>query len=712
MPAPDPLRLLSVLRAGPDTTLQRVQHAVSEKRFLSKSAPAGDERLRAKLKSEYDFLTAVGGPHFLTALEWDAAASRLTLSDAQCTLAQLLGQHGRLDPTLVARVLYQCLQALDRLRAANFAHGHLTTDGVFVTPDGDVALGDFVGYRFDLKWPPVRPEYQVRYRAPELIDTDLEDTVPDRGRGPSLPPAVRADLYSLGYMAIQMLRSESEFLRMFGLSDTQAKSDQVNWDGWHGNLELPPPKLDEVLYDVPVGLRDVIEPLIQKPPQARAGLRVHAIMADIVRLGLMSDKKLPAFGAKVTREHVPVPPTKPTKVRTPSAPQPPARDRRVLVLTDSAGRSVMFSPGRPVVVGSSSSCDLTVGDTTVDRRHTILIPNRATGWRAYDLRTSGGTNIDGASAESGLPVRTHSKLRVGSTELSAAVLRGYYFAKQFLVAERLHSGQNGKFLRAFWMQPEKGFSTVALRVFPQGFSANEDGIRRFIRSIPDAGKFRHANIVSLYRGGFVNCPKRGRQWYLVMRYMGGGSLREACRDQPLPARRVVGMAIDVATAVRQIHARGLVHRNISPSCILFAADGRAALSDFLFCRPEELATYQQVTRSGDSLMLDFAYQSPELLRGGDAPLSCQTDLYSLAASMYHAATGRPPFETSSRSLPQILTAVLTQPVPTPRDVCPDVPVELSDLIQRGLAKDPSQRFASPDALLAELTRLDTRSWQH
>ena len=225
--APEPLL---TLRDGPETVLRRAQRNPGDWVVTKLVRPGADpltaERVNARLKMEYDFATAVCRRDGFLAPQ-GMSAGGIAFGDAQCTLAQLVRELGRrgkkLDPPLVARVLYRCLQALDHLHQNKYGHGALTADGVFVTPGGDVALGDFVGYRFGRA--PVKPEYPLWYRAPELIDLTLDQAIPEKLRAAGTPAAVRADLYSVGYLAIQLLRPGDEFFRLFNLDAALAAGD-------------------------------------------------------------------------------------------------------------------------------------------------------------------------------------------------------------------------------------------------------------------------------------------------------------------------------------------------------------------------------------------------------------------------------------------------------------------------------------------------------
>jgi serine/threonine-protein kinase len=134
-----------------------------------------------------------------------------------------------------------------------------------------------------------------------------------------------------------------------------------------------------------------------------------------------------------------------------------------------------------------------------------------------------------------------------------------------------------------------------LRIYPTTFQFDEQGIRRFMRGIPDAGKIRHPNIVRLYRGGFQK-KGNGHLWFLAMEYLPGGSLRDRLQHGArLSVPVTIRYAADIAHAVEAATARCLVHRNINPSCILFDAVGTAKLGDFSLMRGGVLQAIQEIT---------------------------------------------------------------------------------------------------------------------
>jgi serine/threonine-protein kinase len=194
-------------------------------------------------------------------------------------------------------------------------------------------------------------------------------------------------------------------------------------------------------------------------------------------------------------------------------------------------------------------------------------------------------------------------------------------------------------------------------------------------------------------------------WFLAMEYMAGGSLRDRLRKQngPLEPAAVLRFARDITLALIVAGEQGLLHRNINPSCILFDAAGTAKLGDFSLMRGEVLETMQQITQI-DTAVGDYVYQAPEQL-GGEADLKPACDIYGLAATMYEALTGRPPFAPRS-DLTQMLQTIATQPVESPRRWNPGIPPALEQLLLRALAKDPAARFGNAAEFQAALQQVE------
>ena len=185
------------------------------------------------------------------------------------------------------------------------------------------------------------------------------------------------------------------------------------------------------------------------------------------------------------------------------------------------------------------------------------------------------------------------------------------------------------------------------------------------------------------------------QHYLVMEYVEGGSLRELLdASAQLPLAHILQIALELCDALTQTHYRQIIHRDIKPANILLDQNGTPRLTDFGVAR---LAQAERVTQTGTAIgTLD--YLSPEALEGED--VDTRTDIWSLGVLLYELLAQIRPF--TGETLTEVVTAILTKPVPDLRNLRPDVPLALVDLIARMLKKTPDDRITSVRQIGAEL----------
>jgi len=212
-----------------------------------------------------------------------------------------------------------------------------------------------------------------------------------------------------------------------------------------------------------------------------------------------------------------------------------------------------------------------------------------------------------------------------------------------------------------------------------------------------AGRLNHPNVVQIFDA--VPDPVAP---YLVMEHVAGSTLRPYCRaDQLLALELIVEIGFKCAMALGYVYRQGVIHRDVKPANLLVVLNNGAItdvkISDFgsVLNLDSEVT---QIYRVGS-----LAYMSPEQLDGGT--LDCRADMYSLGAVLYHLIAGRPPFEA------QVQSAMMHQIY----HVKPDSLVGLRDgvspglnaMVQRALAKDPTQRYANWEAFAQALSGLIT-----
>lgn len=248
---------------------------------------------------------------------------------------------------------------------------------------------------------------------------------------------------------------------------------------------------------------------------------------------------------------------------------------------------------------------------------------------------------------------------------------------------------------------------VIKRILPS-YSEDEAFVSMFIDEARIAARLHHPNIVQVY-----DFAQAEDSYYIAMEYVDGRDLRKVLdrglktgkRLTPLRAMHVVA---DIAAGLRHAHnARSedglplnVVHRDVSPHNIVLAFGGEAKILDFGIAKAAARSTK---TRAG-TVKGKCSYMSPEQARG--KPLDGRSDMFALCAIGWEILAGRKLFEGDSDFA--ILNAVLTQDIPPPSSVNPDVPPELDAILLKGLERDRDARHPDMAALEKELRNFEFR----
>jgi serine/threonine protein kinase/HAMP domain-containing protein len=262
-----------------------------------------------------------------------------------------------------------------------------------------------------------------------------------------------------------------------------------------------------------------------------------------------------------------------------------------------------------------------------------------------------------------------------------------------VVRDRLGRGGMATVYRAHDPDIERD---VALKFLHASLCEDEDCRERFLREARAAGGLSHPNIVIVHDVGEVE----GRP-YMAMELLEGDSLAQVLSEgKALPVRDTVVMGIQLARALDYAHSRGIVHRDIKPGNIVRLEGGHTIkVTDFGIAHIESSGA-EQHTRSGEVLGTP-QYMSPEQTLGDK--IDGRSDLFSAGVVLYQMLTGQRPFQGDSM-VSIALKIAKEQPTPIEK-LNPEVPTALRRVVERCLAKSPSQRFQTGKELADELIKV-------
>ena len=262
----------------------------------------------------------------------------------------------------------------------------------------------------------------------------------------------------------------------------------------------------------------------------------------------------------------------------------------------------------------------------------------------------------------------------------------------------LGAGGMGEVYRA--RDPRLG-REVALKVLPEAFTQDRERLARFEFEARAASALNHPGIVVVHEIG----SSEGRA-FIAMELVDGKTLRVLLEDGALAIRKLLDVATQLAEALSKAHESGIVHRDMKPENVIVTKDGYVKVLDFGLARQvgprkesSEIAT--QTGTTPGTVMGTVGYMSPEQAAG--RPVDFRSDQFSLGSMLYEMSTGKKAFSrgTSAESLVAIIRE---EPEPISA-LNARAPAPLRWLVERCLAKDPEDRFASTKDLARDLKSL-------
>jgi serine/threonine-protein kinase len=241
---------------------------------------------------------------------------------------------------------------------------------------------------------------------------------------------------------------------------------------------------------------------------------------------------------------------------------------------------------------------------------------------------------------------------------------------------------------------------VALKVVHPGLASDPDRLSRFEKEARAAAQLDHPNILVVHDvGTHEGSP------FIVSELLQGESLREKL-GAPLPPKKAVDFAIQIAHGLAAAHEKGIVHRDVKPENVFVTKDGHVKILDFGVAKllpsfeasgvDTETPT-ASATQPGTTVGT-VAYMSPEQIRG--QPVDARTDLFSLGVVLYEMLSGKRPFQRETAA--EIMTAILREEPPSLAGTTPAIPPSLEGIVIECLEKQPADRFSSAHDLALAL----------
>ena len=256
----------------------------------------------------------------------------------------------------------------------------------------------------------------------------------------------------------------------------------------------------------------------------------------------------------------------------------------------------------------------------------------------------------------------------------------------YRITEKLGGGGMGVVYKA---EDTRLGRNVALKFLPEEMQQDSTARKRFLREAKSAAALDHPYICKIYEVG-----EEKEQSFISMEYIQGMTLSQKLKEGPLPLKKALETAVEIAEALETAHKGDIVHRDLKPSNIMLTPEGHVKVMDFGLAKrltPVEGQDEEEITTKltkDDSILGTVPYMSPEQLRGQE--VDARSDIFSFGVVLYEMLTGVHPFKKSGHI--DTAKAVLSDTSPPLSRYTEDIPILLQHTVKKMLAKERDERY--------------------